>query len=122
MTRLMTGLLALMSACQADAIRFDFSPDHVVPPNLAGKPAPLTFTVARAAVPPEIDGTGHDAVWERAPVLPELGIPTPPTRVRLLYDDQAVYLLVECQDEAGWPSVAAERASSTARARRPGTG
>lgn len=62
----------------------------------------------RTATPPTLDGRLDDAVWARAKVhgdfvqhFPHHGAPpSEPTRVRILYDDEALYFGVECVQKA----------------------
>jgi hypothetical protein len=64
-----------------------------------------TLQPARAEHPPEIDGRLDDEVWSAAPAatvfvqkFPDEGqAPSEPTAVRVLYDDEAIYVAVECQ-------------------------
>lgn len=66
-----------------------------------------TFVAVRAETPPRIDGEPDDAVWQKALPLddfteqqPEPGAqPTVKTRVRFAYDETALYVFVECQDD-----------------------
>jgi uncharacterized protein DUF5916/cellulose/xylan binding protein with CBM9 domain len=65
-----------------------------------------TFTAIRAATAPAIDGRGTDPAWRDAPVTdafrtfaPREGdTPTQRTEVRVIYDDQALYVLVRAFD------------------------
>jgi len=71
------------------------------PPELPPRPH---IVATRAAHPPKIDGRLDEPVWQTAPVAgaftqhqPDEGAaPTEPTFVRVLYDDQNVYVGVDC--------------------------
>lgn len=78
-----------------------------------GRPAEITeadrrfrFAATRTPTPPVIDGDLGDAVWERAERLdrfvqatPDEGEPiSEPTEVRVLYDDDAVYIAARNHD------------------------
>ena len=100
-------LLAVAHASRADAA----NPPAVVPPGVVpGRPGPprsATVPVLharRTSVPPIIDGRLDDAAWARAiPVasftqkIPESGRPpTSSTLLRVLYDDDALYVAFDC--------------------------
>ena len=63
------------------------------------------LAAARAPQPPVLDGRLDEPVWRAAPVTsaftqerPDQGKPpVEPTRVRVLYDDDAVYIGIECE-------------------------
>lgn len=69
--------------------------------------APPHGGAVRTPAPPSLDGRLDDAVWQGAPALrgftqkyPNEGQPpTEPTTVRVLYDDEALYVAVECPQE-----------------------
>ncbi len=75
-----------------------------------GRPAPPAparrMTGTRVSEPPNIDGLLDDAAWRNAPPIADFtqaepfeGTPaTEPTEIRLLYDDQAVYIGIMCFD------------------------
>jgi hypothetical protein len=75
-------------------------------PVALGGSSPKIVTAVRAENAPVLDGLVNDAVWQQAPTLtdftqfdPEEG--TPPseqTSVRILYDDNALYIGVICYD------------------------
>lgn len=84
-------------------------------PGLAGaadvsprtEPPPLSsFQALRVSAPPRIDGVLEEAVWGAAPVFsafeqsyPQpLAPPSERTEVRLVYDDQNLYVAVTCFD------------------------
>jgi hypothetical protein len=70
------------------------------PPALAQQPADKVVRIVRAATPPVIDGVPNDAVWESAPLIDDFhqvrpsdgGAPSERTEVRLLYDDDYLYI------------------------------
>ena len=74
--------------------------------DVSGSPPALHPT--RTEHPPELDGRIDDAVWSNAspasPLVqkfPDEGLaPSEPTIVRVLYDDEAVYVAIDCQQEA----------------------
>ncbi|MCC6227559.1 MAG: carbohydrate-binding family 9-like protein [Microthrixaceae bacterium] len=79
-------------------------------PATAAAPAapafrPPVYTVLRAVVPPVIDGRFDDAAWFAAPDVGEFSFPwwksgrREQTRVKLLWDDEYLYLAALCQDE-----------------------
>ena len=65
-----------------------------------------TLRIARAATPPVIDGRPDDAVWQTAPLIDDFhqvrpsdgGQPSERTEVRLLYDDDYLYIGVRLFD------------------------
>ncbi len=65
-----------------------------------------TLKTIRTTHPPKIDGEGNDACWQGVPVAnnfvqyaPYNGRPASfPTRVKVLYDDRALYILAEMYD------------------------
>lgn len=71
-------------------------------PSTRARPPHVTAT--RAPTPPTIDGELDDAVWRLSPStgdftqrIPEDGAaPRDPTRVHVLYDDDAIYVGVDC--------------------------
>jgi len=94
-------LLATGTGAAERLVRFDFEPRHLPPRQEAAGGPSLTFDVEWCKEPPTVDGSDSDAAWKGAEVLDELGIPTPPTRARFLYDDTALYLFVQCESEPG---------------------
>src|SRR3982751_4280823 len=72
---------------------------------LALATAPPTLRPERTPHPPVIDGKLDDEVWSSASPatafvqkFPEEGRPpSEPTRVRVLYDDDAVYVAIDCE-------------------------
>jgi hypothetical protein len=84
---------------------------------LAAGASSASLSGARAASPPVIDGKLDDVVWAAAPVtsaftqkLPhEATPPSETTTLRVLYDDDALYIGVDCQQ------VTAERVAPMAR-------
>lgn len=66
--------------------------------------------VPRAARAPEIDGNLEPEVWKTAAVIPELvpargaADPAPPTSVRVLWNENALYVAFECRDDRVWSS------------------
>jgi len=76
-------------------------------PALVGATAPAV-AAARTASAPSIDGRLDDAAWQAAPPFtgfvqkfPAEGThPADPTTVRVLYDDAAVYLAIDCRQTA----------------------
>jgi len=71
------------------------------------------MTAVRVDRPPVLDGKLDDTVWQRAKPsdtftqkLPDAGkAPTHATRVRIVYDDMAIYVGVDCEQK-GTPVVA----------------
>lgn len=67
-----------------------------------------TLEIQRTPTPPRIDGDLSDDVWQRAPVLDtftqvdpvEGAAPTERTEVRVLYDDDNLYVAFRCFDSA----------------------
>lgn len=65
---------------------------------------PPHMTAARTSTPPVIDGRLDDAAWQKAPAsdafaqkFPHEGAPpSDRTTVRVLYDDEAIYIGIEC--------------------------
>ncbi|HUP47541.1 MAG TPA: DUF5916 domain-containing protein [Thermoanaerobaculia bacterium] len=78
-----------------------------------------TFRAIRAAVPPVIDGTLDDPVWRDAPEItgftqrdPDEGKPaTQQTRLKVVYDDEAIYFGAFMEDEGEVRTVLARRDS-----------
>jgi hypothetical protein len=78
-----------------------------------------TFRAVRATTPPVIDGDLSDAVWQSAPELtgftqrdPDEGQPAKgQTRVRIVYDDQAIYFAATMDDTAPATPLLARRDS-----------
>ena len=74
-------------------------------PAAAGRRAP-TLTAVRTDKPPDIDGRLDDPPWQRAAVdtgftqnFPdEARPPTERTELRVLYDDDAIYVAIRCLD------------------------
>lgn len=65
------------------------------------------YTCYRAARPIVIDGRLDDVSWEAAPAVPLVWAdsgaqPRQPTMVRLLWDDQYLYIAFQCQDDDIW--------------------
>lgn len=68
---------------------------------------PKRLKIQRTGAAPIIDGRISDQVWQNAPVLgnftqvdPDLGAPaTQPTEVRVLFDDEHLYLAIRCYDD-----------------------
>lgn len=68
---------------------------------------PRRLTIQRTQTPPEIDGRLSEDVWADAPALegflqvdPDAGLPaTQPTQVRILFDDEHLYLGIRCFDD-----------------------
>jgi hypothetical protein len=66
----------------------------------SGAAADKTVRIVRAVTPPVIDGQLDDAVWETAPLIDDFhqvrptdgGVPSERTEVRLLYDDDYLYV------------------------------
>lgn len=79
----------------------------VLPPGLfSAEPPPKVIRATRTAAPPVIDGAVTEPAWQAAaPVLDftqaepvERGRPSELTSVRILYDDNALYIGVICYD------------------------
>ncbi|MEZ4311685.1 MAG: DUF5916 domain-containing protein [Polyangiaceae bacterium] len=76
----------------------------LLPLVLAAATARPAIRAERADVPPVIDGAVDEAVWQKAKPsgtftqkLPVDGTaPSEPTQIRVLYDDRAIYVAVEC--------------------------
>ena len=70
-------------------------------------PGRATYSAARASAPPVLDGDLSDAVWQAAPEItgftqrdPDEGKPAKnQTRVRVLYDDAAIYFGAVMEDD-----------------------
>jgi len=88
----------------------------IVLAQAAGAPAlppPPTLTPARASAAPTIDGDLSDDVWQAAPATEaftqkfpdERAAPTERTTLRVLYDDEALYVAFDC-DQRHSPIVA----------------
>jgi hypothetical protein len=65
------------------------------------------YTCYRAAKPIVVDGRLDDASWQGAAAIPLVWAdsgaqPRQPTTVRLLWDDQYLYVAFECQDDDIW--------------------
>jgi len=64
------------------------------------------FTIAKTRVVPKIDAIPDDKAWEQAPTITDFiqqspvngGIPSQKTEVKMLYDDQAIYVLAILYD------------------------
>jgi len=103
------GFALYLCCCIAQAqdgmVRFDFDPAHLAP-RVETSPggAKLSHVVGLCSVAPLVDGVADDAAWDDAVPLPEFVIPEPATRVRLCYDDHALYLLAECESDPGSPA------------------
>lgn len=71
-------------------------------------PPPPTLKAVRASQAPQIDGILDDAEWRRAPAISAFTqkmpfggqAPTEKTTLRLLYDDDAVYVAFDCEQVA----------------------
>jgi len=87
-------------AVAADALRFDFSDDPLLP-FLEHKREELH--VRRCAAAPSIDGVLDDAAWGSAVAieLPRAADNVPKTVIRISYDDQALYFGVVCACQPG---------------------
>jgi len=109
--RFLPGLLLailLLGACGAEEGRPVAAPDAGPPaPALPRIPwDPVTVVAARAVPAPTIDGRLDEAVWQGAPPSPPFvdirgGDAPPPrfeTRVRLLWDDEALYVGAEMEE------------------------
>ena len=73
-------------------------------PALLGATTSPSVAAARTERAPVIDGRLDDRAWQAAPVFTrfvqkfplERSAPTEPTSVRILYDDEAIYLAIDC--------------------------
>ncbi len=100
------GLLLTFSALPAaaensSALRFDFTPEHVVRPQQKVGPVISYLEVPRCAVAPNIDGIEDDACWSEAVELTDFAVPEPATKVRFCYDEQALYFSMRCEESPG---------------------
>ncbi len=67
--------------------------------------SPPRVRAARTSAPPVLDGRIDDPVWQRAPLAggftqkfpDEAALPTEATSFRVLYDDEAIYVAVDCE-------------------------
>lgn len=92
-----------------------------VPAQAANWPAHPTLQAVRVTAAPAIDGDLSDAVWQTAPEFtdftqhdPDDGLPaTQPTSIRVVYDDQAIYIGAKMSDSAPPTSQLARRDSFT---------
>jgi hypothetical protein len=72
-----------------------------------GQPSDRHVAAVRTKGSPTIDGKLDDAVWDDAPaddrffqIMPEEGKPpTERTLVKVLYDDENIYIAVRCEDK-----------------------
>ncbi len=78
---------------------------------------PREAQVRRVRIPPVVDGKLDDRVWSEAPVIDDLyqvepvegAVPSQRTEVRLVYDDDALYVGVLCYDTDPGGIVATQR-------------
>ncbi|MFI5299287.1 MAG: DUF5916 domain-containing protein, partial [Polyangiales bacterium] len=71
--------------------------------------APPVLGATRVSSPPTIDGTLDDAAWVSASTsdvftqkFPDEGTaPAEPTKIRVVYDDEAIYVAFDCTDKTG---------------------
>ena len=99
-----SGLIVLFTALMTSAPTLAPEAPRVADPSVhredPGKTPSTEAQAVRVDVPPVIDGRLDDAVWqESAPIndfiqrIPQDGAPaSEPTEVRVLYDDQAIYV------------------------------
>ncbi len=85
----------------AGSLRFDFNPAHVVRPQKDAGPQLFTLAIEKCPAAPRIDGAPDDPCWAAAAELTDFGIPEPPTRARICYDDRALYCFVRCEAQKG---------------------
>ena len=111
-----TGVaLALLSvfctaAAGADALRFDFSRPFLADRLREIEKGRPTLSVARCQAPPKVDGLIDPAEWDSAP---EAKFHIPSTRVRLMFDDAALYIAAECDMPGAPPAQHASRPRDT---------
>jgi hypothetical protein len=86
-----------VSTAVTDAIRFDFSAPFLEKYQKEAEKTKLSLTISRCANPPVIDGKIMPAEWAKAAVIDTLKAAPQPTKVRLMYDDRAIYIAVENQ-------------------------
>jgi len=92
-------------------VAFDLKPSTAVAPVKLEVPVELarrapTLTAVRIGHPPDIDGRIDDEAWQQASVersftqnYPNEGqAPTERTELRVVYDDDAIYVAVKCHD------------------------
>ncbi len=78
------------------------------PGRLPGPRAPLpTYTAHRARGPVAVDGQLDEAAWSSAPAVHLVetltgAAPSYATRARLLWDDAALYVAFDCEDDLVW--------------------
>jgi hypothetical protein len=78
------------------------------PGRLSGALPPLpTYAAPRATSPVTIDGRVSEEAWRAAPVVDLVeslggGEPRYRTRARMLWDDEALYVAFECDDDLVW--------------------
>ncbi len=64
------------------------------------------FTIIKTDVPPKIDAISNDKVWEQATIITDFiqqspvngGVPSQRTEVRMMYDNEAIYVLAILYD------------------------
>jgi len=72
-----------------------------------------TYICNKTAVPPLIDGRGDDAVWQQAERTDMVDVndlgrtqyPSRPTEVRMLWDDENLYVLYVATDSDAWSTL-----------------
>ncbi len=64
------------------------------------------FTIVKTDVPPKIDAISDDKVWDQATIITDFiqqspvngGVPSQQTEVRMMYDNEAIYVLAILYD------------------------
>lgn len=102
-------VLVASGGALAQALRFDFAPEHMNPVRPGTPPGMALFEAERAAAAPRMEASPGDPAWRDAAELADFGIEEPPTRTRLAYDDLNLYVLVICENDPHFTPQAEER-------------
>ncbi|MDX1963039.1 MAG: carbohydrate-binding family 9-like protein [Pirellulales bacterium] len=84
-----------------------------VPPLPKDFPPPREYVCPKTAAPPRIDGALDDSAWEQAPWSedfvdiegPAKPAPTHRTRMKMLWDDHALYIAAEITEPNVWGTI-----------------
>ena len=88
-------------ATAAGPLRLDFSPSPLQRLLERTEAKKLTLPCPRCAKPPNVDGKLDDPAWRDAALIKGLSSDAPATRVRLCFDDKALYIGAECSQRPG---------------------
>ena len=95
-------LTALAVSRLADAgLRLDFGPNPLDRLIEGARGRHKTAVCPRCPAPPRIDGNLDDPAWRNALLIRDLNFEKPVTRVKLCYDDRALYIGVACAELPG---------------------